>query len=946
MKKSLSFVLAVLISTLFFLPINAEENYKIESSVGISEGSYDAYIDKYADAEYAGKETVIKAADYSAVSGGSGITAENYKGENALVFKSEGGIAEYSFSVNESALYAVRFRYCSIEHKRLDITLNMKIDKKLPFKEAEQLVLRKQYRPTGSITKNAAGDDISPQLAEYCEWTYSRAVCGYYDGELLFYLESGAHTLEIGVTQEYAAISEIAFVPPERVSGYNEYAAAHKDKKVSGYSEKFEAENIFAQSVTLNLLKTDKSSTKTSPFSYNSSRLNILGGENWKSTGQWVEWKIEAPEEGFYNVDIRYSQSYAPGRPSLRRLYVNGETPFKEALCIKFDYCSGWGMTGITDKDGKELPIWLKKGENTLRLEVAEGENADIIRRTENIVYELNQVYRSIIKITGSSPDTYRDYELEKQIPSLIPTFERSVSELNDIYGYFSSLSENANSANVIQVLSRQLKSFISSPASIAGRASAFSSNIGSLSSWATELKAQSLDIDYITVSSPDSAKASVNDNFFEALLRECRMFLQSFVSRYGSNDRKAKDGIVVWLNSGRDQASVISRLTEEVFEPESGISVQLKFVSANLIQAFLSGNSPDAMVLVDRGIPVDLALRGALLDLKQFSDFESAVTDYQATALEPYMFENGCYGLPDSQSFYMMFYRKDILQELKIEPPQTWNEFIAAVEIIQRHNMTVGVPYAGVDASGAASSGIGTKNIFSALLLQSGGSFFNESFSKTAFSSETAKATFKQWTELYSEYGLDISYNFFNRFRTGEMPLAIEMYTSYNQLSIAAPEIAGAWEMTAIPGTERDGAIDRSEGAAGTACVISKTSRNKEKAWEFVKFWVGEKAQSDYAADIEAQLGVGGRFAPANMKALERMAWTAAECEAIKAQWQQIKEIRNVPGGYYVTRGLDNAFRNVVYNKTDPYRALASWDKEINNEIARKREEFHLDEE
>lgn len=947
MKKILSFILAVLFFTAAILPINAEKTDAVNNSAKISDGnSYAEYIKKYADAEYADAETVIKAEDYSFVSSDSGVRSEKYKGENALIWESEKGYADYSFTVNKTALYAVRFRYCPIEHKKLDIIMYMQLDGELPFSEAGQLVLRKQYRPTGSITQNADGDDISPEFSEYCVWSESRAVNANYDGELLFYLESGTHTLRLGITQEYAALSEIVFAAPEYIPSYEEYAASYGDKRPSGYSQTFEAENIAVQSVALNLLQTDKSSTKTSPFSYNSSRLNIAGGENWKSSGQWVEWNIEVPEEGFYNLDMRYSQSYAPGRPTLRRLYINGETPFSEALCISFDYCSGWGRCLITDKDGNELPIWLKKGKNTLRLEVTEGENADIIRQTESIVYTLNQIYRSIIMITGSSPDTYRDYELEKQIPTLIPTFEQVITQLNGIYGYFSSLSENANSANIIQVLSKQLKSFINSPETIAGRVSAFSSNIGSLSSWASELKAQSLDLDYIRVSSVGSEKPDINDSIFESVWRECRMFLHSFISNYGSAGKDGdKDGIVVWLNSGRDQASVIKRLAEESFEPESGISVKLKLVSANLIQAFLSGNSPDVMVLVDRGIPVDLALRGALLDLKQFPDFENAVTDYQSTALEPYMFEDGCYGLPDSQSFYMMFYRTDILSELEIQPPRTWDDFIAAVEIIQRHNMTIGVPYAGVDASGAASSGIGTKNIFSALLLQNGGTFFNDRFSETAFSSETAKRAFKEWTELYSEYGLDISYNFFNRFRTGEMPLAIEMYTSYNQLSVAAPEIAGQWEMTAIPGTLRsDGVIDRSEGAAGTACVISKTTEKKDEAWEFVKFWVGEKSQSRYASDIEAQLGVGGRFAPANMKALENMAWTASECDAINSQWKWIKEIRNVPGGYYVVRGLDNAFRDVVYNSNDPYRALASWDKEINNEIARKREEFHLD--
>jgi hypothetical protein len=90
--------------------------------------------------------------------------------------------------------------------------------------------------------------------------------------------------------------------------------------------------------------------------------------------------------------------------------------------------------------------------------------------------------------------------------------------------------------------------------------------------------------------------------------------------------------------------------------------------------------------------------------------------------------------------------------------------------------------------------------------------------------------------------------------------------------------------------------------------------------------------------------LGVGGRFSPANVEAFKNMPWTTKESENIMSQWNSVKEIHNIPGGYYLIRGLDNAFKDVVYNKEDPYRALAAWDKEINAEIARKREEFHLD--
>ena len=35
-----------------------------------------------------------------------------------------------------------------------------------------------------------------------------------------------------------------------------------------------------------------------------------------------------------------------------------------------------------------------------------------------------------------------------------------------------------------------------------------------------------------------------------------------------------------------------------------------------------------------------------------------------------------------------MLFYRTDILEELKVAPPRTWEEFYAAIPAIQRANI------------------------------------------------------------------------------------------------------------------------------------------------------------------------------------------------------------------------------------------------------------------
>ena len=48
----------------------------------------------------------------------------------------------------------------------------------------------------------------------------------------------------------------------------------------------------------------------------------------------------------------------------------------------------------------------------------------------------------------------------------------------------------------------------------------------------------------------------------------------------------------------------------------------------------------------------------------KQFKDIDEVLGWFQDGAETPYYYKDGLYGLPDTQSFYLMFYRTDILEE------------------------------------------------------------------------------------------------------------------------------------------------------------------------------------------------------------------------------------------------------------------------------------------
>lgn len=180
----------------------------------------------------------------------------------------------------------------------------------------------------------------------------------------------------------------------------------------------------------------------------------------------------------------------------------------------------------------------------------------------------------------------------------------------------------------------------------------------------------------------------------------------------------------------------------------------------------------------------------------------------FSPTAFVPYMTGEALYGLPETQTFDMMFVRTDIFEELGIQPPETWEDLYRVSQIIQRANLEVGLP--------------STYTLFGALLLQNGGNFFSEDGQTLTTDSAVGQQAFQEWIDFYLEYSFPLNKNEYNRFRTGEMPLAVTSYTLYNQLTAAAPDIRGLWEMLPIPGVRQaDGTIDRAEVAGGTACVM-----------------------------------------------------------------------------------------------------------------------------
>ena len=216
----------------------------------------------------------------------------------------------------------------------------------------------------------------------------------------------------------------------------------------------------------------------------------------------------------------------------------------------------------------------------------------------------------------------------------------------------------------------------------------------------------------------------------------------------------------------------------------------------------------------------------------------------------------------------------------------------------------------------------------------------------KTLIDSESGVKAFKQYTSLYNDYGLPTVYDFVSRFRSGEMPIGVANYSTYNTLMVSAPEIRGLWDFTLFPGTEKaDGTVDHSVHAQGLCCMMIATDNEqvKQNAWEFMKWWVSADTQVRFGREIESILGSSARYTTANTEALRQLAWSADQLEVLETQMAQTVGFREIAGGYSTTRHMTNAIRRVINSKEDARETLLTYARTINEEIRVKRREFNL---
>ena len=921
------------------------------SSVGAADSAltsrdYSAYASGNAGVPAATEIITVKGADYTNCADGKFTVSDSDK-SGVLTWEDGNGTVSYDFIVPSDSLYNVYLTYIPTNKNAIQLRFGLKLDGNYCCEDFEELSFPTVWNnESEDFYEDSFGNQLTPKQVMSDEYV-SCAVkddSGVVIKPYELRLTAGKHTLSLVGFGEGVQLKSVSLTPPESEPSYKDYIGLHKNSDSDGaQTVVLEGENAVNKTSFSLIPQSDSLDASTSPSDPTRTMLNYIGGSTWLSAGESVSWRFNAEKSGFYKLTFRYKQSQNVNRSSYRHLTVDGATPFSEAREIEFKYSSKWDYMEYSDGESPYL-IWLDKGEHTLSLEVTLGEkNAEYYTRLNEILKGLNSIYLNIIKITSASPDVSRDYDLFNQIPDLNDSLTKHHSLLTDLTAQFKADDGGKTSeiSAAFENMARVLKNMIKSPYRAQDYISNYYSAYSSLSTWLQDMKEMPLSIDYVTVAPENASETYKKVSFFGKIKYSVTRFLSSFTRDYESlSGAENEDAITVWTTAGRDQSSALSVLIKQDFTEKTGIQVNLKVVSASLINGLMSDQYPDVMIGKTRSDPVNYGVRNALYDLKQFDDYDEVIKRFQPGAEVPYTYNNVCYALPETQSFFTMFYRTDILKELNLEVPKTWDEFLEASVSIQRNNMEVYIPYTRITAATMVNIGIGSMSLFPTLMLQKGNPFYNDSLTATTLTTPSALDIFDYWVKMYTDYQIVKEAEFYNRFRMGIMPLGIAPYTTYFNFVEMAPEIQGKYSMALVPSFEADG--NSSIAGGGSGCVIINKSEKKEAAWEFLKWYTSDEAQTEYSRQVESKLGLVGRVATANVQALNNLDWDSTQLSVINEQWKRVVEVPEIPGSYYLIRAVDQAFWSVINGEANTKDAVAQWSASADAEIERKYDEFN----
>lgn len=761
-------------------------------------------------------------------------------------------------------------------------------------------------------------------------------------------LKSGEGDITITNDTQNITISRIVLYTPSEPISYEEYQRMHSDKKdTSAGTVTFQGEDFAYKSDSF-IRSCNVNNINLTPYNTYKRLINNLEGSSFDTAGQKVIWEFEVSADGFYEIGINFCQNAASNKKVYRKIEIDGSVPFAELIEYAFEQTDNatFKYNVLSDDKNGEYKFYLEKGRHTIALTATLGEKAtDIYYTMMKLTEDMNALGMDITKLTAGVSDKNRTWDIDSYLPNAVSDIKSYIKRIEDIYDQLEKIEgEKPVYADSLKTAVKVLEKLLKSPRKIPNKLDLFNTGDNSavkhIRTVISKMTSLYLGIDEICVKAEGEEISREKLPITSSISNSVKRFMFSLTPEAKQNaiNTADKDTLDIWMSRSSIYVQVLQGMADSA-KALDGMKIDISIMpnEQKLVLAAAAGTNPDAVIGASVGTPFKFALRGAAKNLCDFEDFLSFYnSEYNLESLVPCAYDGGVYGAVETQDYNVLFYRRDILNALDIEVPDTWDDVKEIMPTLLRFNKNFSLPIANV---------IGFKSFSttSPYIYQNGGNFYGESGGEVAFLENDTIKGFEEMTELFKIYAVEeYVASFYNSFRNGTTPLGLGGVSTYVQLSEAAPEIAGLWDIAPAPGVKiSDGSVVRDMNSAQTACMIFKNSDKTDDTWKFLKWWLSAETQTTFASSMELSYGTEYKWNTANLVAFERGTYSEIHKSVIKIAWENQKETIQHPASYIVEREISNAYTNVVVNGDTVIEALEKSTLLSNREILRKLREF-----
>jgi ABC-type glycerol-3-phosphate transport system substrate-binding protein len=924
---SVSLIVAIMFHLLIggqsFVPIQAAEEFSLEELYdtymlmeNVPDTDYQKYLSKYSDQYYSGN-----AITYSAES--------LYSGEMMIEESQE---VELTIDVPEAAVFVLSFDYQTLGANILPTKMALQVNGRYPYDELKRLFVSDTW-VSGETQYDRYGNECisMPVKKEVWGLSYLHDTAYLFSEPMMIYLEEGENTLTLRANEGSVKIGNLYLSAKSPIS---------KDTSETAVGEELiviEAEKISYRN-SPNIRAESEYITDITPYDPSRKMINMVSESSFKTGGTKIEYEFTVDNDGYYNLAFDYRQSTKSDFTVYRNIYIDGEIPSQSFGNMGFEYSKKYSRTTVP------AAVYLTKGTHLLSIEVSLDPMRNSINILNAVTDEINSLALKVNKITGGNTDKYRDFDLEEYDFHIEEKLLHWATLVDQVHAALSTLNPGTNNVGEIsqlKIASEGLRRLAEKPNELPQKMNQFSYGTSSarqnITNVVENISVGQLGLDKIIFYQKE-AKLPKKVNFFKALLLNIQHFFASFTNQdYNPNYDQDNETLQIWVARPRQYIEIMQRMADSSFTEQYGVNVELSIVpdQQKLILSNASGKAPDAAIAIGSGFVYDLALRGALANLREFDNFKEVGRRFAPGMLIPGVCDNGVYAIPETFNFYVLFYRTDILEAIDLEVPNTMDEVREMLPELARMGLSFNTHVANYLAK--------TFSTTTPFIFQSGGVLIKEGEVTANLDSPEVINGMKYLTENFTIYDMDYEVlSFYQAFRDGRMPIGVSDYATFNLLINAAPELTDSWAIAPYPGIENEeGEVLRYTSGAAESCVVFNSSKNSQAAFDFIDWWMSTEVQTEFAYTLQSTLGNEYLWNSANLDAIMASPWSTKHKEIIMEQISWTLEAPRLPGSYIIERELGNVLINVVTKSTNIRTAVDDAQKKINRELQRKFEEF-----